>query len=181
MKLRARCKQTHILLFSVNSSSVARVREWAIPTERLSPVGEVSANVLQIEGCHVVIVTDPYDRNLGFSWLDTVSIIVPKLLTVILVRYFSIKRRLKRGEKKTPVPEILFLMPHNTRYVKHLWGHNTTWLGILVGGQRDLQYSAWFRIPLLCSLTEFSNYVATYITVRRERTFKNDSYALSSM
>jgi hypothetical protein len=51
------------------------VRERTIPTERPPLVGEVIANVLRIE-FHVVSVTDPYGRILGF--LDT-------------SRYFSIK------------------------------------------------------------------------------------------
>ena len=40
-------------------NSVALVRERTIPTERPPPVGEVSANFLRIEGCHVVSATDP--------------------------------------------------------------------------------------------------------------------------
>jgi len=32
------------------------------PTERPPPVDEVSANVLRIEGCHVVSATDPHGR-----------------------------------------------------------------------------------------------------------------------
>ena len=43
-------------------NSVALVRERTIPTERPPPVGEVSANFLRIEGCHVVIATDPHGR-----------------------------------------------------------------------------------------------------------------------
>ena len=42
--------------------SVALVRERTIPTERPPPVGEVSANFLRIEGCHVVSATDPHGR-----------------------------------------------------------------------------------------------------------------------
>ena len=41
---------------------VALVRERTIPTERPPPVGEVSANFLRIEGCHVVSATDPHGR-----------------------------------------------------------------------------------------------------------------------
>jgi hypothetical protein len=41
---------------------VALVRERTIPTERPPPVGEVSANFLRIEGCHVVSATVPHDR-----------------------------------------------------------------------------------------------------------------------
>jgi hypothetical protein len=48
-------------------TSVALVRERTIPTERPPLVGEVSANVLQIEEeCLVVSMTDPYGRNLRF-------------------------------------------------------------------------------------------------------------------
>ena len=42
--------------------SVALVRERTIPTERPPPFGEVSANFLRIEGCHVVSATDPHGR-----------------------------------------------------------------------------------------------------------------------
>ena len=43
-------------------NSVALVRGRTIPTERPPPVGEVSANFLRIEGCHVFSVTVPHDR-----------------------------------------------------------------------------------------------------------------------
>ena len=43
-------------------NSVALVRERTIPTERPPPVGEVSANFLRIEGCHVVSATSPHSR-----------------------------------------------------------------------------------------------------------------------
>ena len=43
-------------------NSVALVRERTIPTERPPPVGEVSANFLRIEGCHVVSATVPHGR-----------------------------------------------------------------------------------------------------------------------
>ena len=42
--------------------SVALVRERTIPTEQPPPVGEVSANFLRIEGCHVVSATVPRGR-----------------------------------------------------------------------------------------------------------------------
>jgi hypothetical protein len=38
------------------------VRERTIPTERPPFAGEVTANFLRIEGCHVVSVMDPYGR-----------------------------------------------------------------------------------------------------------------------
>jgi hypothetical protein len=44
---------------------VACVRERTIPTERSPFVGEVSADFAD-RGCHVVSVTDPYGRILGF-------------------------------------------------------------------------------------------------------------------
>ena len=48
-------------------NSVALVRERTIPTERPPPVGEVSANFLRIEGCHVVSAMVPHSRfNLCF-------------------------------------------------------------------------------------------------------------------
>jgi hypothetical protein len=46
----------------IKLNSVALVRERTIPTERPPPVGEVSANFLRIEGCHVVSATDPHGR-----------------------------------------------------------------------------------------------------------------------
>jgi hypothetical protein len=45
---------------------MVRVRERTIPTSRPPLVGEVIANFLRIEGCHVVSVTDPYGSILGF-------------------------------------------------------------------------------------------------------------------
>jgi len=50
------------LLISKKLNSVALVRERTIPTERPPPVGEVSANFLRIEGCHVVSGTGPHGR-----------------------------------------------------------------------------------------------------------------------
>jgi hypothetical protein len=41
------------------NNSVALVREWTIPTERLPLVGEISANFLRMEGCRVVSSADP--------------------------------------------------------------------------------------------------------------------------
>ena len=49
-------------IWGEKKNSVALVRERTIPTERPPPVGEVSANILRIEGCHVVIATDPHGR-----------------------------------------------------------------------------------------------------------------------
>ena len=46
----------------VKKNSVALIRERTIPTERPPPVGEVSANFLRMEGCHVVSATDPHGR-----------------------------------------------------------------------------------------------------------------------
>ena len=48
-------------------NSVALVRERTIPTERPPLVGEVSANFLRIEGCHVVSATSPHGRQSLFS------------------------------------------------------------------------------------------------------------------
>ena len=50
------------VLFCTKLNSVALVRERTIPTERPPPVGEVSANFLRIEGCHVVSATGPHGR-----------------------------------------------------------------------------------------------------------------------
>jgi hypothetical protein len=46
--------------------SVASVRKRTLPTELPPLVSELSANFLRIEGCHVVSVTNPYGRILGF-------------------------------------------------------------------------------------------------------------------
>jgi hypothetical protein len=46
-------------------NSVALVTELTIPTERPPLVGEVSAKFAE-RGCHVVSVTNPYSRILGF-------------------------------------------------------------------------------------------------------------------
>jgi hypothetical protein len=51
------------------------VRERTIPTERPPPDGEVITKFAD-RGCHVVSVTDPYGRILGFMDMS---------------RYFSIK------------------------------------------------------------------------------------------
>jgi hypothetical protein len=45
---------------------MASVRKRTIPTERPPLVSEVSANFLADRGCHVVSVTNPYGRILGF-------------------------------------------------------------------------------------------------------------------
>jgi hypothetical protein len=47
-------------------NSVASVHKRTIPTERPPLVGEVSANFFADRGCHVVSVTNPYVRILGF-------------------------------------------------------------------------------------------------------------------
>ena len=52
----------HEVRYIAALNSVALVRERTIPTERPPPVGEVSANFLRIEGCHVVSATDPHGR-----------------------------------------------------------------------------------------------------------------------
>jgi hypothetical protein len=52
------------------TNSVALVRERTILTERPPPVGEVSANFLRVEGCHVVSATGPNDRFLCFLDLE---------------------------------------------------------------------------------------------------------------
>jgi CBS-domain-containing membrane protein len=57
------------------TNSMVRVRERTISTERPPLVGEVVANFAD-KGCHVVSVTDPYGRILGFLERN---------------RYFSIK------------------------------------------------------------------------------------------
>jgi hypothetical protein len=51
---------------SINQSiSEAWALERTIPTERMPLVGEVSANLAD-KRCHVVRVTDPYGRIIGF-------------------------------------------------------------------------------------------------------------------
>ena len=48
--------------WDIKLNSVALVRTRTIPTERPPPVGEVSANFLRIEECHVVSATGPHSR-----------------------------------------------------------------------------------------------------------------------
>jgi hypothetical protein len=50
----------------LKKNSIVWVRERTIPAERPPLVGEVIANVYADRGCHVVSVTDPYGRILGF-------------------------------------------------------------------------------------------------------------------
>jgi hypothetical protein len=57
---------SHICQRPLKKNSMASVRKRTIPTERPPPVSEVSANFLQIRGCHVVSVTNLYGRILGF-------------------------------------------------------------------------------------------------------------------
>jgi len=57
----------------IQYSSVALVRERTIQTEWPPPVGEVSANFLRIEGCHVVSATDPHGRSSLFSGPDGIQ------------------------------------------------------------------------------------------------------------
>jgi hypothetical protein len=45
---------------------MALVRKRTVPTERPPLVSEVSANFFADRGCHVVSVTNPYGRILGF-------------------------------------------------------------------------------------------------------------------
>jgi hypothetical protein len=45
---------------------MALVRERTIPTERPPLAGEISANVLRTEGCHMISAADSYCRIFGF-------------------------------------------------------------------------------------------------------------------
>jgi hypothetical protein len=56
---------TRECLYLEEKNSVAWVRERTIPAERPPLVGEVSAKFAD-RGCHVVSLTDPYGRILGF-------------------------------------------------------------------------------------------------------------------
>jgi hypothetical protein len=74
--------------------SVAWVREWTIPTERL----RLSSKLVPIfadRGCHVVSVTDPYGRILGF--LDRSRY------------FFQVARNLYSRGWVNPVPGLLLL------------------------------------------------------------------------
>jgi hypothetical protein len=51
---------------STEEISTASVRKRTIPTERPQLVSEVSATFFANRGCHVVSVTNPYGRILGF-------------------------------------------------------------------------------------------------------------------
>jgi hypothetical protein len=55
-----------ICICTKQTNSVASVRKRTIPTERPPLVSEVSANFFADRGCHVVSVTNPYGRVLGF-------------------------------------------------------------------------------------------------------------------
>jgi hypothetical protein len=63
--LRRRFLSSVFYLRETKTNSVALVRERTMPTERPPFVGIVSANFAD-EGCHMVSVTDPCGRNLGF-------------------------------------------------------------------------------------------------------------------
>jgi hypothetical protein len=74
LQTKVRKKKMCVAVNTSNSASVITklkqtpwplVRVRTIPTERPPLVGEVSANFAAI-GCHVVGVTDPYGRILGF-------------------------------------------------------------------------------------------------------------------
>jgi hypothetical protein len=60
------CFGRYIPVHILKLNSVVRVREPTILTERPPLVGEVIANFLGYKGCHVVSVTEPYGRILGF-------------------------------------------------------------------------------------------------------------------
>jgi hypothetical protein len=55
----------YIQLIIIKKNFMVSVRKQTIPTERPPLVSEVSADLLRIEGCHVVSVTNPYGRILG--------------------------------------------------------------------------------------------------------------------
>jgi hypothetical protein len=62
--------------------SMVCVSERTIPTEQSPLVGEVITNFFADRGCHVVSVTDPYGRILGF--LDrSLYFSIKKLLSCI--------------------------------------------------------------------------------------------------
>jgi hypothetical protein len=73
---------------------VAWVRDRTIPTERPPLVGQVSAKFAD-KGCHVVSVTDPYGRNLGF--LDRSRYFLPSSSSVVLTRLSGPKERYCEG------------------------------------------------------------------------------------
>jgi hypothetical protein len=54
-----------IFLFCYIEQQNNKLRARTLPTERPPLVGEVVPTFAD-KGCHVVSVTDPYDRNLGF-------------------------------------------------------------------------------------------------------------------
>jgi hypothetical protein len=63
--IKANCSQCNRML-QYKTNSVASVRNRTMPTERPLLVSEVSANGFADRRCHVVSMTDPYDRILGF-------------------------------------------------------------------------------------------------------------------
>jgi hypothetical protein len=65
-------KSLMLLKCANKPNSMACVREWTIPTKRPPLVGEVSASFFA--GCHVVSVTNPYRRIIGFvGWSCYIS------------------------------------------------------------------------------------------------------------
>jgi hypothetical protein len=86
----------------VKQNSVASVRKRTIPTERPPLVSEVSANFLRIEGYHVVSVTNPYGRILGFLGRNRYC-------------FFQVAPQLYSRGRVDPVPDplLFFVVPGN--------------------------------------------------------------------
>jgi hypothetical protein len=62
------CHRIHSVCSYHKNNSMIWVRERNIPTEQPPLVGEVISNLFGDRGCHVVSVTDPYCRILGFLY-----------------------------------------------------------------------------------------------------------------
>jgi hypothetical protein len=90
---------------------MALVRERTIPTERPSPVGEVSADKGR---CRVVSAADPYGRNLGF--LDRTSLFLHKLINGL----FNVSHKLLQRFYRNSVLCIITLLKYKDMLIKQL-------------------------------------------------------------
>jgi hypothetical protein len=63
----------------------------ALIRERSPVVGEISVNILRIEGCRVVSVTDPYGGIVGF--LDVEQFFLPSSSSIVLTILSGLRPR----------------------------------------------------------------------------------------
>jgi hypothetical protein len=118
-------------------SVVASVRKRTIPTERPPLVSEVSANFFADRGCHVVSVTNPYGRILGF--LDRSH-----------YYFFQVALQLNSRGRVDPVPAPLWCMSNIVKFVAHF---STSWQRLIVN---DAEFMA--QILIILSLQLFYSF-----------------------